>query len=281
MKTNYHSHSTFCDGRDTAEVFLQEAIRQGFRAYGFSSHSPLPFETFWNMPAKEMPAYLEEIDRLKKKYSDRIEVYIGLEVDYLDETYNPSIDYFQQLPLDYRIGSVHFIPLSDVLTEENMVCIDGPYEDYAAAVDKYFDGNIRKFVERYYQSVYCMVEAGGFDIVGHVDKIYQNGHRYPGFSLDASWYKDPFYACIELIARKGLTVEINTKNLMRKQQLFPHIQNLVLLHEKGIPVHVNSDTHFPHLVNDGREEAFALIKAAGFTHTRELLEGKWVDCRLA
>ena len=47
--SNYHSHCTFCDGRSTPEDFVKFAVSHGFRAYGFSSHSPLPFETFWNM----------------------------------------------------------------------------------------------------------------------------------------------------------------------------------------------------------------------------------------
>lgn len=67
-----------------------------------------------------MPEYLAEIDRLKKKYSDRLEIYTALEIDYLDETYNPSVPYFQELPLDYRIGSIHFLPISEHLSEENM-----------------------------------------------------------------------------------------------------------------------------------------------------------------
>ena len=106
--SNYHSHCTFCDGRSTPEDFIKFAVAHGFRAYGFSSHSPLPFETFWNMSKDDMPEYLTEIERLKKKYSDRLEIYVGLEIDFLDESYNASIPYFRNLPLDYRIGSIHF-----------------------------------------------------------------------------------------------------------------------------------------------------------------------------
>ena len=107
--SNYHSHCTFCDGRSTPEDFIKFAVAHGFRAYGFSSHSPLPFETFWNMSKDDMPEYLTEIERLKKKYSDRLEIYVGLEIDFLDESYNASIPYFRNLPLDYRIGSIHFL----------------------------------------------------------------------------------------------------------------------------------------------------------------------------
>lgn len=278
--SNYHSHCTFCDGRSTPEDFVKFAISHGFRAYGFSSHSPLPFETFWNMSKDDMPEYLTEINRLRNKYSTLIEIYIGLEIDYLDETYNASIPYFRELPLDYRIGSIHFLPISEGLKEENMVCIDGAFDEFESAVHTYFDGDIRKLVEHYYESSLKMIEAGGIDIVGHMDKIYMNGHKCKGFSLDAEWYQNPLMEYLDLIAQKDLMVEINTKNLTKKQQTFPHIQFLSQLQQRNIPVLVNSDCHYPDLVNDGRIEAFTCLKEVGFRSTRELRNGKWQDVAL-
>ena len=275
--SNYHSHCTFCDGRSTPEDFVKFAISHGFRAYGFSSHSPLPFETFWNMSKDDMPEYLEEINRLKEKYAGQLEIYTSLEIDYLDETYNPSIAYFQELPLDYRIGSIHFLPLSEHLSEDNMVCIDGAFADYKDSVDRYFEGKISKLVTRYFDSTLKMIEAGGIDIVGHMDKIYMNGHKYEGFSFDADWYQKPFKAVLDLIAQKGLMVEVNTKNLIKKQQIFPRKEYLGLLKDMNIPVMVNSDCHYPDLVNDGRSEVFEILKDIGFRTTRELIKGYWQD----
>lgn len=275
--SNYHSHCTFCDGRSTPEDFVKFAISHGFRAYGFSSHSPLPFETFWNMSKDDMPEYLEEINRLKEKYAGQLEIYTSLEIDYLDETYNPSIAYFQELPLDYRIGSIHFLPLSEHLSEDNMVCIDGAFADYKDSVDRYFEGKISKLVTRYFDSTLQMIEAGGIDIVGHMDKIYMNGHKCEGFSFDADWYQKPFKAVLDLIAQKGLMVEVNTKNLIKKQQIFPRKEYLGLLKDMNIPVMVNSDCHYPDLVNDGRSEAFEILKDIGFRTTRELIKGSWQD----
>ena len=275
--SNYHSHCTFCDGRSTPEDFVKFAISHGFRAYGFSSHSPLPFETFWNMSKDDKPEYLEEINRLKEKYAGQLEIYTSLEIDYLDETYNPSIAYFQELPLDYRIGSIHFLPLSEHLSEDNMVCIDGAFADYKDSVDRYFEGKISKLVTRYFDSTLQMIEAGGIDIVGHMDKIYMNGHKCEGFSFDADWYQKPFKAVLDLIAQKGLMVEVNTKNLIKKQQIFPRKEYLGLLKDMNIPVMVNSDCHYPDLVNDGRSEAFEILKEIGFRTTRELIKGYWQD----
>lgn len=89
---------------------LNSLLRTGSAPTVFHPISPLPFETFWNMSKDDMPEYLTEIERLKKKYSDRLEIYVGLEIDFLDESYNASIPYFRNLPLDYRIGSIHFLP---------------------------------------------------------------------------------------------------------------------------------------------------------------------------
>ena len=42
MKRNLHTHSTFCDGKNTPEEMVRAAIAKGFDAIGFSSHFSLP-----------------------------------------------------------------------------------------------------------------------------------------------------------------------------------------------------------------------------------------------
>ena len=83
--TNYHSHSLYCDGRAGMEDFVRFALSEGFTSYGFSSHAPLPFSTAWTMEWDIMDGYLSEFHRLKEKYAGRIELYIGLEIDYLNK----------------------------------------------------------------------------------------------------------------------------------------------------------------------------------------------------
>ena len=275
--SNYHSHSLFCDGRSTPEDFVKFALSAGFKAYGFSSHAPLPFETNWNMFAADLPTYLDHTAYLKEKYKDSIELYIALEIDYIDETYNPSIPYFRDMPLDYRIGSVHYLPVAPGMAEENMVTIDGSFDEFEKAVKVHFGGDVKQLVRRYYQSSMLMVEAGGIDIVGHMDKVYMNGHRCSGFSMEEKWYTGLVKDYLHLIAEKGLMVEINTKNMTRKQHTYPHSQFFPLIKELKIPVMVNSDCHFPYLVNDGREAGFKLLKDYGLQSTRELVNGKWTD----
>lgn len=278
--SNFHSHCTFCDGRSHPEDYVKFALSQNFRAYGFSSHSPLPFETFWNMSALDMPEYLNEITRLKENYNDRLEIYTGLEIDYLDDSYNASIPYFQSLPLDFRISSVHFIPWKKPLSEINMTCIDGSSVEFLTAIEERYQGNIRSIVKDFYHSSMRMVELGGFDIVGHMDKIYLNASKHPDFDSKADWYHKLAEAYIDLIAEKGLIVEINTKNYLRKRQTFPHTDLFSLLYKHHIPVMVNTDSHFPDLINAGRADVLNLLKATGYQTTRELVAGKWEDLEI-
>jgi len=276
QNSNFHGHCTFCDGKAEAEEFVKAASANGFRAYGFSSHSPLPFRTNWNMDIEKMPQYIAEINRLKQIYSEP-EIYTGLEIDYLDETWNANIPYFKDLPLDYRIGSLHFIPWQLPLTEENMLCIDGPYEDFLDGVNLHCGGSIRRMTELFFETSMRMVETGGFDVVGHIDKIHYNGSRHPDFDILASWFLRPFLALLDLVAEKGLTVEINTKYLNRLGETFPHINSFGELKTRNIPVMVNSDCHFPALVNDGRAKTLQLLREAGYCSVRELVKGKWED----
>ncbi|MDR2469658.1 MAG: histidinol-phosphatase [Tannerella sp.] len=275
--SNFHSHCTFCDGRAEPEEFIRMALSRNFRAYGFSSHSPLPFETVWNMSVVDMPGYIGEINRLKQKYDGQIEIYLGLEIDYLDETYHASIPFFRSLPLDYRIGSLHFMPWRQPLTEANMSAVDCGYDEFRQMTHARYGGNIRLVTKDFFETSMRMIETGGFDIVGHADKIVMNGSRCPGFDLSADWYRQPFEALIDLIAEKGLIVEVNTKNFMRQQQSYPQVDALKLLYRHRTPVMVNSDCHAPEWINDGRDEMLVILRETGFRTTRELVAGVWQD----
>ncbi|MEL6846638.1 MAG: PHP domain-containing protein, partial [Bacteroidota bacterium] len=90
--TNFHSHSHFCDGKGSPEEQVKSAIEKGMASFGFSSHCPVPFETSWAMKASALPEYLRETRRLQTSYADQIELYVGLEVDYIPSIIGPSAE---------------------------------------------------------------------------------------------------------------------------------------------------------------------------------------------
>ncbi len=272
MWTNYHSHCTFCDGREHMEEFIKYAIAKGVTKYGFSSHAPIPFDTHWTMKADDFDDYVSEFQRLKIKYSDKIELFLGLEIDYIVGCTNAKMPFFDDKILDYKIGSVHYL---DQLTDGTFCSIDGPFEEFCNGMNELYDGNIRKVTERYFEVSKLMVEIGGFDIVGHLDKITLHGVRFADFDINALWYVDLFAEYLQLIKQKKLIVEINTKSLLEKGITFPDKRFFSLINEMQIPITVNSDCHYPSKVIDGFPETYEALKRAGFTETYELIDSVW------
>ena len=269
--TNYHSHCSFCDGRAPLEEFVKEAIRQGFYSYGVSSHAPLPFPTQWTMEWGQMEAYLDEFKNLRSKYADEIELYVGLEIDYLNEESNPSVARFTELPLDYRIGSVHL--LYDAAGE--VVDIDCSPAVFKERVDRHFNGDVLRVIRMYFDRLFRMVELGGFDILGHADKMHYNASCYHPGLLDEPWYEALMKDYFSLVASRGYLVEINTKAYDSLGTFYPNSRYWELMKEYQIKVLVNSDAHYPERINAGRMEALRLLQAKGFATVAELHQGSW------
>lgn len=271
--TNYHSHCLYCDGRANMEDFIRFAINEGFTSYGISSHAPLPFATAWTMEWDRMEDYLAEFARLKEKYADKIELAIGLEIDYLNEESNPASPRFRELPLDYRIGSVHML----YSPEGTVVDIDTSADTFRGLVDKHFGGDLNSVVRLYYKSLLRMVELGGFDIVGHADKMHYNASCYRPGLLDEPWYDALVRDYFAAIARRGYIVEINTKAYHELGTFYPNERYFTLLKELGVRVQVNSDAHYPERINNARREGLAALKKAGFTSVAEWHGGRWEE----
>lgn len=271
--TNYHSHCSYCDGRAPLEDFIKSAIEKGFTSYGISSHAPLPFPTKWSLDKENVPAYLAEANALKRKYADDIELYIGLEIDYLNEDSNPSIPFFRELPLDYRIGSVHLLesPAGEIVDTDTVK------ETFKERLDKHFNGDLKSTVLQYFKTLMRMIELGGFDIVGHADKISYNANYCEPGVLQQAWYKNAIKEYFTLIAERGLMVEINTKAYKNLGVFYPNKEHFRLLKDLHIPVMVNSDAHFPELINDARPEAFEALWEAGIRSVMELHRGRWQE----
>lgn len=276
--SNYHSHSRFCDGRSSMETFVRFALSKGLRKYGFSSHAPLPFHTSWNMVEEDYGDYEKEFYRLKKKYNANIELYLGLEVDYIYNCSDITDSFFQNINLDYAIGSIHYL---DKLRGNQYMTIDGPLSDFDRSMNLLYGGDIKKTVLRFYEISQMMVELGGFDIVGHVDKIILHALHYPEFNIRADWYVEVFKHLLLSIKRKGMMVEINTKSLLDRGITYPHQSFYEMIYDLDIPIMINSDCHYPDKVTNGFLQTYSLLYAIGFRGLQELTKDGWKSFPMA
>ncbi len=259
---NYHSHTEFCDGRATMAEIAKAALNAGFEVWGTSPHSPICCPSGANMKDKEVDNYIKESNLLKETYEKRMQILTGMEIDYISEEFGPHTDYFQSLPLDYRIGSVHFVKTK----EGKPVDVDGQYERFLKYLEIEYGGDLRYVVETYFSSELDMLEMGGFDILAHLDKIGDNGsHAQPKLE-DQDWYADLVEQVILKAVEKDVIIEINTKKYETGKRFFPSERWWPLLKKYGAKLVISTDAHFPEKVGSGYKEAFDLLCKLGMEH---------------
>ena len=255
---NFHTHTQYCDGRNTMQEIVEQAIKEGFRDLGFSPHSPVPIESPCNMKKEEVASYLNEINRLKSLYGSKISIYASMEIDYLD-SWGPSHEYFQKLPLDYRIGSIHFIP--SFMQENTYVDVDGSFENFKKKMSLHFNNDIVSVVKSFYTQSLKMINAGGFNIIGHFDKIGFNAGMYSPGIENEKWYNDIVREVFDAIMDNRYIIEINTKAYETQHRFFPNKKYFELIKKYKAPVIINSDAHFYELLNSGREIAMDYLNS--------------------
>lgn len=251
MKSNLHSHTQFCDGRSSMEEILRSAIDAGFKTWGFSPHAPICLESPCNMKIENVEPYLEEINRLRKLFPE-IKILAGMEVDYIDENNGPASPEVKNYGLDYVIGSVHFIPNQKGIYYDT----DGSPERFQRYLHEYFEDDLLYVVRTFWNQTQKMIEGGGFDIVGHIDKIALNAS-----TVDPKIEENPEFiqmaqVAIDMAIKKRLAIEINTKHWGRYSRLFPHQRFWKHIIEAGIEMPIHSDTHYADKVKDGMDVAF-------------------------
>ena len=273
---NYHTHTHYSDGSSAPAEYIEEAIRQGFSALGFSEHSVLPFENTFALKPGSEAAYTSEIRKLRETFSDRIEVLLALEADYIPNLSTGFEKLKQSLGLDYIIGSVHLVGNS---YPDNLWFIDGPKrETYDEGLKQFYNGDIRKAVTAYWHQINGMLENESFGIIGHLDKIkMHNQGRW--FREDEKWYDALVNETLALISEKEVIVEVNTRGIYkgRSDSLFPGETILRIVRERNIPVTISSDAHQPSEISLLFGQAEEMLKKCGIRSVSRYNHGSWSE----
>lgn len=242
-KTDYHMHSIFSDGRSLPEDYIGPALKRGFKEIGFSEHLTLfkePEE--WNMNPEKVTTYINHIDNIRKNTSG-IKIKTSLEVDYIKGKENETRSFLEKLPLDYIIGSVHYLG-------EKTVDL-GP---------EFYEGkNIDRLFESYFDSVCTAIESDLFDIIGHCDLIRIFGYK-PAMDLEPLYRK-----LARTMKTHNVVFEVNTNGRNRPlADFYPDRNYLHVFRDEKVPVCVNSDAHMPRRVGQYFDEAYELLRYIGF-----------------
>lgn len=277
--SNFHTHSKYSDGKEEMSAYCQKAIDLGFHSLGFSDHAPVKFNNSFSIHPEKLSAYFEEVEKMKKIYEGKLNVFLSLEADYIPG-YTYDFDEFRkQADIDYIIGSIHL-----VFNKENEKAwfIDGGNQEvWDDGLEKIFNGDIKLGVRSFFEQNMEMIETQNPDILGHMDKIkMHNKERL--FSKEDKWYMDLIEACLLSIKKHNVVIEVNTRGLYkgRCMELFPSPFIVAKAQKMGIPIMLNSDAHHSDHLNGAYEIAIEGLKQAGIQSLVEYTKQGWISVPL-
>jgi histidinol-phosphatase (PHP family) len=215
--------------------FILEARKREINEIGFSDHDELIEDIDWKM----MKEIKEEYGKIK----------LGIEFDFSpDKTRLKWIkNNLKKLPLDYSIGSVHFI--------EDWA-FDHP--DYIEEYQKY---NIDELYCTYFDLLKEAVSTGLFQVVGHLDLI-----KIFGFKPKQVKVVDLVTPVLKEVKKRGMVIEINTNGLNKPvKEIYPSINILKMAYKLDIPVTLGSDAHEPQRTGENIKMAARIITDIGYS----------------
>lgn len=250
MLSDYHVHLE--QGPYTLEwlqQFLQRAKQVGVAELGIVEHlyrfreARHLFHNDWVEP-RQKQSIKDYLDLMAAAKKQRLPVKLGLEVDYIPGTEAELGTFLRDLPLDFVIGSVHWLG-------------DWGFDTDASS----WEGkDVMAVNEQYYRTLTRAARSGLFDIVGHPGNIGYFGHQPRVDDLDR--LESEF---VESIRRCKVVVEINTGGLLRPAHIiFPRLAMLRKLRAADRDIILGSDAHRPEDVGHAFPDALRLLKQMGF-----------------
>ncbi len=250
IRTNLHTHSVFCDGKNTIEEMVQKAIELGFYSLGFSSHCYTGLaEDPCGMTEQGTQDYLKEIDRVQALYPE-IKLFKGIEEEatkpYPTESFDYSIlsSHFSRTPLGLRPIDYKKEVLSETL---DLLGFDKFYEDY------------------FTQLLTSPVDSA---IIGHFDLYTKFDEKDPLFTS----VPDIAFDTMNYFIERGKIFEMNTGAIGRgyRTKPYPSLPLLKHIKAKGGKVTISSDCHNKDFLNVYFEEAREMLLTLGFKSQCEL-----------
>jgi histidinol-phosphatase (PHP family) len=221
------------------------------------------------MEQTDLASYIGEIESLKT-FASNIELYKGLEIDFIPGVVKPS-DYARLL--DYTIGSIHFVERVDSIPWE----IDGSHTVFLEGLEKIFKNDMRAALTRYFELTREMVQQSPPDVIGHLDKIKIQNKPGSTFDETASWYAAEIDRTLKVIKDANAIIEVNTRGIYQKKSpsTYPSPWVLEKILKMDIRITLSSDAHHPDDQIREFESTATLLNNIGFKKLSILMNGKW------
>lgn len=262
MLTNLHTHTEFCDGKSTAEEMVLSAVDKDFSSLGFSGHGYTDFDLSYCM--KDTAGYIAEVQSLREKYKDKIEIYLGVEED--------AGCLQRRQDFDYIIGSSHYVTRGGVYLH-----VDSSPEWLEKCV-ALFGGDANAMAESYYSNFVTYIMKRKPDIIGHFDLLTKFEEKATDRFLKNHEYHKIAEKYIREALRADCMFEVNTGAISRgwRTAPYPHENLLRIIRAEGGRITLTSDCHHADNLDCFFAEARKMLRDMGFEYLYVLYRGEWV-----
>ena len=222
MNYSFHNHTTRCHhAKGTPEEYIQRAIENGIKYMGFSDHAPYICsngqEASYRVPVAEAADYFTELQTLRVKYADQIDLKIGFEMEYYPDYFEKMLQQMIDLGAEYLILGQHF------LTEE--------YPDNHPCSKETTDpSRLHAYVDR----VTDAMKSGAFSYVAHPDIL-----RFAG---DPATYCKEMTRLCEVSSACEVPIELNFLGI-RESRWYPRTDFWSIAAQTKAPVTFGFDAH--------------------------------------
>ena len=204
----FHIHTFRCKhaGDEDDEMYIKKAINLGAKGIVFTDHAPFPGNPFGGrMDYEQLPEYISTFGKLKERYEGRIDVQIGLEIEYL-----PSFK-------DY------YFELADIRELEWLILGQHMYE-HKRGLYSFCDKKEVRDQSEHIGLCEAMIEGmntGLFKVVAHPDRAFRRKKEWDS-SLEHISRR-----LIDTAISTGTILEKNVSSLRRKHQYRPEFWRLL------------------------------------------------------
>ncbi|MDO4267271.1 MAG: histidinol-phosphatase [Eubacteriales bacterium] len=252
IKADFHTHTTWCDGKNTPRQMVEAAFKMGLTDFGISGHADFSFcEPGLGMTDQALACYKRELEALREEYAGRMNIYIGIELDCLGPV--------QQA--EYAIGSTHCV-------EKNgeFISVDNTEELLVRDVERLWGGDWYALARDYFETEATVWDRTHCDWVGHFDLMAKFNEGGKHFDETKDDYIEPALAAMRRLNDAGLPFEINTGAMSRGYRSIPYPSRLLLRELKlmGGRIIFNSDSHSDRNICYGFDQAGRLAWDCGF-----------------
>ena len=209
IKSNYHTHSTYCDGKDSLEQMSLTAVEKCFHILGFSGHCYTFFDEEYCMTKENTIRYQQDIAFLKEKYAGKIQLLCGIEQD-MYSTEDTGC-------YDYVIGSAHYVKKGT-----QYLAVDNSSQQFMGQINELYDGDCLAFCEDYFAQISSLYERTGCDMIGHFDLVTKFNEGNVLFSESHPRYREAAESAAKKLISAGVPFEINTGAMAKKLRTSPY-----------------------------------------------------------